>query len=90
VGSRTSGSYTVSVELKSGPYRHYPVLSSRFLEASDAATRKLNAYLSDPTASSIELHEDLLASIVVPFIPIVLAILLVIGVARLRRARPGT
>jgi hypothetical protein len=87
VGSRGSGSYTVSLELKSGPYRHYPVLSGRFFEATDAATRRLNAYFADPTASSVELHEDMWRSALIPFIPVAFVVIVTVMAARLRRAR---
>jgi hypothetical protein len=85
VGSRGGGNYTVSLELRTGPYRHYPVLSSRFLEATEASTRRLNAYLADASASSIELHENMWASVLVPFIPVALVTIVGLAAARWRR-----
>jgi hypothetical protein len=85
VGSRGSGSYTVSLELKSGPYRHYPVLSGRLFEATDASTRKLNAYLADPAARSIELHENMSSSLLVPLVPVALAALVAFWATRWRQ-----
>ena len=88
VGSRGGGNYTVNLELKSGPYRHYPVLSGPWFEATDASTRKLNAYLADASASSVELHENMWASVLVPFIPVALVTLVALAAARWRRQRP--
>jgi len=85
VGSRGGGSYTVSLELKSGPYRHYPVLSGPLFEATDASTRKLKAYLADPSASSIELHENMWASVLMPFIPVAFVTLVGLAAAGWRR-----
>jgi hypothetical protein len=90
VGSRGSGSYTVSLELKSGPYRYYPVLSGKFFEATDASTRRLNAYFADPNARSIELHENMWASVLVPFIPVALIAVVAIVAVRSRRQLPKT
>ena len=90
VGSRGGGSYSVSLELKSGPYRHYPILSGRSFESTDASTRKLNAYLTDPSASSIELHENMWGSVLMPLIPVALGAIMAVVAARLRRTRaPG-
>ena len=85
VGSRGGGSYTVSLELRTGPYRHYPVLSSPSLEATEASTRRLNAYLADAGASSIELHENMWASVLIPFIPVALVTIVGLAAARWRR-----
>lgn len=91
VGARGSGSYTVSLELKSGPYRHYPVLSGRFFEATDASTRKVNAYLADPSARSIELHENLWGSVLMPLMPLALVAIVAVVAIRFRRQwRPKT
>ena len=88
VGSRGGGSYSVSLELRSGPYRHYPVLSGQLFEATDASTRKLNAYLADPGASSIELRENMWASVLVPFIPV--ALVTIVGLIAAGWRRRGT
>jgi hypothetical protein len=85
VGSRGSGSYTVSLELKRGPYRHYPVLSGQFFDATDASTRRLNAYFADPSARSIELHERTWASVLIPFIPVALVTVALAAAAGRRR-----
>jgi hypothetical protein len=66
------------------------VLSSTSFESTDAATRKLNAYLNDPSASSIELHENMSASVLIPFIPVALGLLVAILATRLRRTRATT
>jgi hypothetical protein len=85
VGARGGGSYTVSLELRSGPYRHHPVLSGKRFEATDASTRKINAYLADPSASSIELHENMWASVLMPLMP--LALLAIVAVVAIRWRR---
>ena len=90
VGSRGGGSYSVSLELSSGPYRHYPVLSGPFFEAVDASTRKLNEYLADPGARSIELHENMWASVLVPFVPLALVTIVGLAAVRWRRQRTGS
>jgi len=90
VGSRGGGSYSVSLELSSGPYRHYPVLSGPFFEAVDASTRKLKEYLADPGASSIELHENMWASVLVPFVPVALVTIVGLAAVRWRRQRTGS
>jgi hypothetical protein len=90
VGSRGSGSYTVSLELKAGPYRHYPVLSGQLFQATDASTRKLNGYFADPSASSIELREEMWASVLMPFIPVALVAVVAIVAARLGGAATRT
>ena len=87
VGSRGGCDYTVSLELRSGPYRHYPVLSGPWFEATDASTRRLNAYLGDASASSIELHEELWASVLTPFIPVALVTIVALAAAGWRRQR---
>jgi hypothetical protein len=84
---RGSGSYTVSLELNSGPYRNYPVMGGRFFTATDAATRKLNAYLADPSATSVEVHEDMAASLLMPLLPVGLAVLAGAFAALWRRKR---
>ena len=55
-----------------------------------ASTRKLNGYFADASASSIELHEDMWASVLIPFIPAALAAIVAIVATRLRRARTQT
>ena len=85
---RGGGGYTVALELKHGPYRYYPVLSGQFFASTDRATSRLNRYLADPTARSIELHEDVAASVLMPFAPLALVLALV-GVGLYLRHRRG-
>ena len=77
----------MSLELKRGPYRQYPVLSDRSFEATAASTRRLNAYFADPGARSIELHERMWASVLIPFIPGALVAVVLVAAARSRRQR---
>jgi hypothetical protein len=84
---RGSGSYTVSLQLKNGPYRSYPVMSGQFFAATDAATRKLNAYLADPAATSVEVHENVGSSLLMPLLPVGLAVLAGAAATLWRRTR---
>jgi hypothetical protein len=71
---RRGGSYTLLLNLRSGRYGYYPALSGQTFAAVDADTRRLNDYLADPAATSIELRENLWASTLVPFIPVALVL----------------
>jgi len=82
---RGSGEYSVSLMLKTGAYRDYPVLHSQFFDRADAATRKLNDYFTDTGARSIELREDF-SEITLFFAPLVIIGVLT-GLAARRRAR---
>ena len=63
----------------SEPYRRYPVLSYMFQSQADASAQKLNAYLKDKTARSIELRESnatpLLLYRVAPFLAAIVVLL---------------
>jgi len=65
-------------------------LSGQLFEATDASTRKLNAYLADPGASSIELRENMWASVLVPFVPVALVTIVGLAAVRWRRQRTGS
>jgi hypothetical protein len=54
---RGSGEYSVSLMLKTGAYRALPVLHSHSYARAEAARRKLNDYLANAGATSIEVQE---------------------------------
>jgi len=87
---RRAGGYTMVLDLKAGTDRRYPVLSGRSFDAVEASTRRLNGYLADPGATSIELREDLGSSLVIPMIPVVLAGLIAALASLGRRQRDPT
>lgn len=82
---RRGGSYRLLLDLKSGGYP-YPVLSDQSFGVVQAQADRLNAYLADPTATSIELRERLWLSVLVPLAPIAL-VLGISGVAFLVKRR---
>jgi hypothetical protein len=57
VSSRSSTSCNVELLLANQAQPTGPVLSFPFLSQAQSATRRLNAYLADPDASSIDLRE---------------------------------
>jgi hypothetical protein len=84
-GGRRGGGYRLLLDLKSRGYP-YPVLSDPSFDAVDAEARRVNAYLSDPTATAIELQERLWLSALVPLAPLALGVG-VVGVATLVKRR---
>jgi hypothetical protein len=86
-GGRGAGEYSASLSLKSGPYRHYPVVHSRFYERADTATRRLNAYFATPEMTSIELREDSSELALLLIAPLAVTAVALVGAALRRRAR---
>jgi hypothetical protein len=83
---RGTGEYSASLMLKTGAYRDYPVLHSRFFARADGATRKLNDYFADTAAQSIELREDS-SEIIFPLAPLAVIPIVLTGLALRRRVR---
>lgn len=79
---RSGANCTVNLLLKSGPYRVYPVLSYPLFDSADASTRKLNAYLNDATATSIEMKDDFTTIMIFAVAPL-LIVLVVLALRRL-------
>jgi hypothetical protein len=86
---RRGGGYTMVLDLRSGAYRRYPVLSGQSFDSVEASTRALNGYLADPGATSLELRESLGSALVMPLIPVVL-VGLIAALANLARRRHST
>ena len=85
---RGSGGYTLSLQLRRGPYRHYPVLSGPFWADTDAQTQRLNAYLRDPGQREFAVRENRAQALLLPLLPLgVVALLLLIASLRGRRLR---
>jgi hypothetical protein len=84
---RGSGQYSASLVLKSGPYRHYPVVHSQFYDRADAATRRLNDYFANAGATSIEVREDSSEYAFPLLIPLGAVAIALIAIALRRRAR---
>lgn len=86
LGAGRATSCSVQLMLADGPYPTWTVLSFPFFTQAQTATRRLNAYLADPTATSIDLKEPV-GSIVLLYGGAPLALLgIVLGFrSRLRR-----
>lgn len=92
VGAHASAGCTVELQLNSGRYRSYPVLSYPFFDQAEASTRKLNAYFIDPTRPSIELKDRLAGTVFIaagaPVLIIGLVLALRLWLRRRRVALP--
>ena len=87
---RKGSACKVDLQLRSGPYNSYPVLSYGGFDQADASTHQLNEYFKDPSRTSIALeHDGRVALLLLGCGPMVIVVMLALAALLWSRRHRG-